>query len=255
MMPHASELPSPSPADRRRRRCAAAPGASRTRAPRSSRAATARPPRRRRSRRRAPAGRAPCRHSAAPSRRRSVGARFAALSAVRARVVTVPASAMHRLQQRDRPRRGGDHRRAARAEPQRRTAACPRCVSGCAPLGELVAPGGVELRPAQAVGILGREHLRDRAVGPDQLPLRGLEVRPFAGGCTASRPDTPSIMTRAHSAIVSPTSAMRRAPRGERPSALRAPTRRPRASCRRRGRRGSARCARASPSRATAGGN
>ena len=46
---------------------------------------------------------------------------------------------------------------------------------------ELVAPGGVELRPAQAVGIVGGEQLRDGAVGPGELVAGDLEVRALGG--------------------------------------------------------------------------
>ena len=64
------------------------------------------------------------------------------------------------------------------------------------PFGELVAPGGVELRAAQAVGILGREHLRDGAVRPNRLHLpRRLELRPLARRVDREQPETPSIMT------------------------------------------------------------
>ncbi len=38
-----------------------------------------------------------------------------------------------------------------------------------APFRELVAPGGLELRPAQRIRILGREHMRDGAVSPFEL--------------------------------------------------------------------------------------
>ena len=47
------------------------------------------------------------------------------------------------------------------------------------PAAELVAPGGVELRTAQAFRILGGKELRDRAVRPDELAFRDFEVRAF----------------------------------------------------------------------------
>ncbi len=67
------------------------------------------------------------------------------------------------LDQRDRPRRGGDELARARAQPQAELQHVEGRV-GVAPLGELVAPGGVELRPAQLLGVLGRERVGHRAV-------------------------------------------------------------------------------------------
>ena len=113
------------------------------------------------------------------------------------------------LQERDRPRRGGDDDLRQRAQAQRELQRVPGDV-GPAPLAQLVAPGGVELRPAQAVGIVGGEHLGDGAVGPDQP----VAARPRAWGArrrggSPSRPERPSIMTLRTWPMVSPTSAMR----------------------------------------------
>ena len=82
------------------------------------------------------------------------------------------------LYQRNRPRRGGDELARARAQPQGEL----QHVEGrlrLAPLGQLVAPGGIELRPAQAFGVLGRERLRDRPVRPLQEPARRGPDRPL----------------------------------------------------------------------------
>src|SRR6185437_8965383 len=42
---------------------------------------------------------------------------------------------------------------------------------------QLVAPGEIELRPAQALGLVGREERRDGAVGPGEAALRRLVER------------------------------------------------------------------------------
>ena len=49
-----------------------------------------------------------------------------------------------------------------------------------APFRELVAPGGLELRPAQRIRILGREHMRDGAVSPFELAQRRRPGRALA---------------------------------------------------------------------------
>ena len=78
------------------------------------------------------------------------------------------------------------------------------------PLGELVAPGGGELRPAQALRILRGEGERDRAVRQFEPPLRSDPARTFARPQSRlSSPDSPFTITSRTSAIVSPTSAMR----------------------------------------------
>jgi hypothetical protein len=85
------------------------------------------------------------------------------------------------LEQRDRPRRGGDDDLRQRAQAQGELQRVPGGV-GPAPLAQLVAPGGVELGPAQAVGIIGGKHLGDAAVGPDQLVARGFQRRALRVG-------------------------------------------------------------------------
>ncbi len=75
------------------------------------------------------------------------------------------------LDQRDRPRRRGDEL----ARPQPQPQAELQHVEGrvrVPPFRQFVAPGGVELRPAQAFRILGRESVRHRAVLPFQPPPR-----------------------------------------------------------------------------------
>jgi hypothetical protein len=75
------------------------------------------------------------------------------------------------FQQRDRPRRGGDQLARPWPQPQ---AELQHVESGLrvAPLRQLVAPGGVELRPAQAFRIVGGEGLRHRAVRPFEAAAR-----------------------------------------------------------------------------------
>ena len=98
---------------------------------------------------------------------RKPGDRCAALSCVRARVTAVRGSAISRLI-------SGTGRgvvvtswRGRGAEPQPELQHVEGRV-GPAPLGELVAPGGVELRAAQLLRVLRREGLRHRAVAPDE---------------------------------------------------------------------------------------
>ena len=79
---------------------------------------------------------------------------------------------------------------------------------GISPLGELVAPGGVELRPAQALGVLRRESVGHRAVRPLQPPPHSGPFRPLVRGALRKIPDGPSIITSRTSCAVSPTSAI-----------------------------------------------
>ena len=80
--------------------------------------------------------------------------------------------------QRGRPRRRGDELARARAQPQAELQHVER-VLRIAPFGELVAPGGIELRPAQALRVLGGKRLRDRAILPFEPPPRGRPHRPL----------------------------------------------------------------------------
>ena len=75
------------------------------------------------------------------------------------------------LDQRDRLRRRGDKLARSRAEAQTELQVVEGLV-GPAPLRQLVAPGGVELRPAQLLGIVGGERGGHRAVRPFQPPPR-----------------------------------------------------------------------------------
>ena len=74
-----------------------------------------------------------------------------------------------RLQEPVARRRRRHHRPRPVPEPQRELQHVPG-VLGLRPLADLVAPGGVELRPAQGLGIARREGLRHRAVRPHQPP-------------------------------------------------------------------------------------
>ena len=50
------------------------------------------------------------------------------------------------------------------------------------PFGQLVAPGEMKLRPAQAFWIFGGEYLGHRAIRPDQPAAGDLEIRPLQPG-------------------------------------------------------------------------
>ena len=66
-----------------------------------------------------------------------------------------------------------------RAEPQAELQVVEGLVGG-APLRQLVAPGGVELRPAQLFGVVGGERGRHRAVRPFQPAPRRAPLWPLA---------------------------------------------------------------------------
>ena len=74
-------------------------------------------------------------------------------------------------------RRDDDARIAAQAQTQHQHVP----GLGIAPRGQLVAPGGIVLRAAQAFGLVGREAGGDGAVGPSEAALRGLVERPEIG--------------------------------------------------------------------------
>ena len=152
----------------------------------------------------------------------------------------------HLLQQRDGARRGGDHALRPLAEPQRKLQRVPGVV-GLAPLAELVAPGGIELRSAQAVGIVGGEHLGDGAVGPDELVLGDLELGALVGRIDREQARHALDHDAAHlgDGVADERDAVRAAV-GERRLAQRpgrGPIRRRCGSCRSRGRRARATCA------------
>ena len=119
-----------------------------------------------------------------------------------------------------------------------RTAACPR-PSRMAPLGDLVAPGGLELRAAQRFRILRREACAIAPFGHTSRWCDGSQTR-APGACDARAcPNGPRPSRRAHR-----RSSRRRARCGSRelfalpnPTAARAPIRRRPGSCRRRARR------------------
>ena len=127
----------------------------------------------------------------------------------RARLTATRSIGEEPAQERDRPRRRGDDLARTRPEPQAELQHVPGLL-GMAPFGELVAPGGLELRPAQRIRILGREHMRDGAVCAIRA-CAASATRPGArrGAWIASRPDGPSTITSRAAAKVSPTSAMR----------------------------------------------
>ena len=82
------------------------------------------------------------------------------------------------LDQRNRPRRGGDELARPAADPQAELQHVERRLR-MAPFGEFVAPRGIELRAAQRFRILGRERLRHRAVRPFEAPARRDPVGPL----------------------------------------------------------------------------
>ena len=77
-------------------------------------------------------------------------------------------------------RRGGDADPRPLAQPQRELQHVP-CLSRLFPLRQLVDPSGIELRPAQPLRVMRREHHRLGAVGPDQAPPPGMPVGPPVG--------------------------------------------------------------------------
>ena len=163
------------PADRPRRRCASAPAPRRRGTPRSRRDARARRCAPRSAPRRAPAARAASPRSARRSCVRNAGARFCVVDRARPRRHRVGIGE-EPLHQRDRPRRRRHHLPRPRAEPQPELQHVP-CRLGVAPLRQLVAPGDVELRSAQALRIFRRERQRHRAVRQLQPPLRADPLR------------------------------------------------------------------------------
>lgn len=76
--------------------------------------------------------------------------------------------------------RGGGDAGARIAQPQPELQHVPRLLPA-PPLGQLVGPGGVELRAAQRLGVMRREDLRRGAVGPSQHPAGRRPVRPPVG--------------------------------------------------------------------------
>ena len=148
------------------------------------------------------------------------------------------------LQQRDRPRRGGDQLTRMRPEPQ---AELQHVEGGLRlpPFGQLVAPGGVELRPAQAFRVLGREGFRHRAVRPFQpaAATRSTAAVRRAARCLRCRPVPRSSPRARRARIRRPARCVGRArgrKAGDRAPA-RAPIRRRAWSCRRRARRAQSR--------------
>ena len=194
MMPQAEPRRPTTPAGRPRRRCARAPAPPRPAPPRSPRAATARRRDPRSARRRAPGARAACRHSGRrlrEERRREVfGVRVGAGprqptvgSAISRRIAGSAAASWSRPGAAARPAAG-------------RIAACPRSLRHAATC-RARRPGGVELRPAQAIRILGGESLGDGALRPFEPAQRRLPPRPLGPGRRASAPRGPRPSRRA----------------------------------------------------------
>ncbi len=101
------------------------------------------------------------------------------------------------LDQRDRPRRGGDERARALAQPQPELQHVEGRF-GISPLGELVAPGGVELRPAQLLGVLRRKRVSHGAIRPLQPLAHPGPHRPLAARRVAQNAGRPFDHHLAH---------------------------------------------------------
>ena len=89
-----------------------------------------------------------------------------------------------------------------RAPSRRPNCSMSKVASGYAPLGELVAPGGVELRPAQLLGIFRRE--REAPPRRSAIPAAGataVHCGRSARGDERSRPDGPLDHHLAHVAL------------------------------------------------------
>ena len=82
------------------------------------------------------------------------------------------------LQRQCRPRRRGDDGARILTQAQCKGQHVPH-VARLFPLGQLIAPRGVELRSAQALGFIGRKHLGDRSIRPSQQPFRRFVFRPL----------------------------------------------------------------------------
>ena len=67
-----------------------------------------------------------------------------------------------------------------------------------APLAELVRPGGLELRPAERIGVLGREGVGDGAGRPFEAAQRRLPARPLARRRHGEKPRGPADHDVAH---------------------------------------------------------
>jgi hypothetical protein len=106
---------------------------------------------------------------------RKAGERKAALACVDARVTAVGGSSIRRLI--NGICRGGVVMswRGPLPEPPQHL----ECQIGVAPFGELVAPGRLELRPAQLLRVLRREGIADRAVLPFKPAARRHPQRAF----------------------------------------------------------------------------
>ncbi len=148
---------------------------------------------------------------------------------------------------------GGDHLARPRAEAERELQHVEGRV-GMAPLGELVAPGGGELRAAQAFRITAEKACATTPLLHSRRRRDGVQVGRLSRGVSCMSPETPSIITSRTSCSLSPTSAIGPTASPRRASCRApwpAPIGRRRASCPRRGRRAAARwstgCRRAGP--------
>ena len=163
------------------------------------------------------------------------------------------------LQQRDGARRGGDHALRRVAEPQRELQHVPGVARAGATCTSSSHQAASNCGPRRLSGSSAANICAMAPLGHTSWLLGASSFGRSSGGCTDSRPETPSIMTLRTWPMVSPTSAMRCERRvGERRrrrAPARAPTRRRRASCRSRGRRARARCARARRSASCGGGD
>ena len=118
----------------------------------------------------------------------------------------------------------------------------PASFSRVAPLGDLIGPGGAELRPAQTLGVFRGKGFRHRAVRPFDAAARGNPARPLSGGYEhgagrrrpRSSPRARHARSRRRARCGPPACRCIPDRRAQAPS----PIRRRRASCRRRGRRG-----------------
>ena len=146
----------------------------------------------------------------APPRASGKSARgFPALSAVRAFVIAVPASAMMQQQQRQWPRRRRHHLPRAQSQVLARTAACPTSRPVCRHLASSSHQAAENCGPRRLSGSSEENAIRDRAVRQLQpfAPIRSsAPVAPLPQSRLSS-PDWPCTITSRTSAIVSPTSA------------------------------------------------
>ena len=100
------------------------------------------------------------------------------MSTVRPPVRAISAAPARRRRSGVGGRRGGDDRARSVAQPQPQLEIVPRLL-GASPFGELVGPGKMVLRPAQAAGVGARISRREAVIGELELARAAAPGQPF----------------------------------------------------------------------------